>query len=167
MGQVRVFELMHGIVLTKVLRAGGVALRLVETDTHNAWAAYTINDAVITYVKYALSPRQTRREEKLVWRFTFQPAELEKIEQLREQKPVYTTLVCGLPEVESQEMQVCHLDADQIDTCIDLKAKKPQTLTVECRSGSSLRAYGAKNTAERDKLVISRNKLDNWKVPGS
>jgi len=47
MAQVREFELLHGIVLMKLLRANGPTLRLVETDTEKAWAAYLVNDEVV------------------------------------------------------------------------------------------------------------------------
>ena len=168
MSQVKEFELLHGIVLTKVLRSDGATLRLIETDTKKAWAAYTINDEVIVYVKYALTNRSTKRESKYVWAFPFQSSELEKLKDLCGKKPVYAGLVCGLSDIKSnKEMQVCLLDPDQIDKCIDLGAGKSQTINVEYKTGSSLRAYGPKNSEEKQKLVVSRNKLDEWKVPGS
>lgn len=33
MAHIKEFELLHGIVLTKILRSQGATLRLVETDT--------------------------------------------------------------------------------------------------------------------------------------
>lgn len=167
MSHVKVFELMHGIVLTKILRSGGAALRLVETDTQGAWAAYTINDAEIVYVKYALSPRRSRRGEKTTWLFTIQPAELEKIRHLRSTKPVYFALVCGLQEATSPDMQVCYIPPDKLERCIDIAGTQPQSISVESTPNNSLRAYGPMNSSERDKLVINRNALDNWRPSGS
>ena len=168
MSQVREFELLHGIVLTKVLRTDGATLRLIETDVKRAWAAYTINDEVIIYVKYALTNRETKREGKSVWAFPFQPSELGKIMTLREGKPVYAGLVCGLTDIKlHKEMQVCLLDPNQLYDCIDLGSNKTQTINVEYKSGASLRAYGPNNSEERRKFVVSRNKLDEWKVPGT
>lgn len=168
MAQVKEFELLHGIVLAKILRSEGASLRLVETDTKNAWAAYKINDEVIVYVKYALTKRRTKKEGKLVWSFQFQSADTKKLVQLRAEKPVYTALVCGVTDIKSaKEMQICLLDPEQIDKCIDVNVVVVQTISVEYKPGTSLRAYGPSNAEERKKLVISRGKLDEWKIPGS
>ena len=170
MAQVKEFELLHGVVLTKLLRTDGAALRLVETDLRKAWSAYRVNDEVNIYVKYRLQNRGTKREQKLVWSFVFSHDELNKITELRAAKPVWLALVCGLPEIEVEalkEMQVCLLDPDQIDRCIDLGTGKSQIITVEYKPGTSLRAYGPKNSEEKKKLIVSRNRLDEWVVPGS
>ena len=170
MAQVKEFELLHGVVLTKLLRTDGAALRLVETDSRKAWSAYRVNNEVNVYVKYRLQNRGTKRAQKLVWSFGFSDDELIKIAELRAAKPVWLALVCGLPEIEAEalkEMQVCLLDPDQIDKCIDLDAGKSQVLTVEYKPGSSLRAYGPQNSEEKKKLIVSRNRLDEWIVPGS
>ena len=64
MAQVKEFELLHGIVLTKLLRSDGAALRLIETDAKKAWAAYRVNDEINVYVKYRLQNRETKRESR-------------------------------------------------------------------------------------------------------
>jgi hypothetical protein len=171
MSQVKEFHLLHGIVLTKVLRNEQPTLRLVETDTaNNAWAAYILNDAVIIYVKYSLVGMKRQRAEKISWKFNFQPSELEKIQEMQGKlsAPVHFTLVGGFPSIDdAKQMQVCLLEPSEIDQCIDIASKKTQTITVEVRPRESLRVYGPKNSDKRDKLVISRNRLDEWKIPGS
>lgn len=168
MGHIKEFELLHGIVLTKILRTNGATLRLVETDTRQSWAAYKINDSVLVYVKYALTSRETIKENKTVWAFPFQPSEQKKIKELRQDKPVYVTLICGLSDIKAHDkMQVCLLDPDEIEKCISLAARNTQTITVEYKPKASLRAYGPKNSTEKQKLVVSRSKLDEWVIPGS
>jgi hypothetical protein len=170
MAQVKEFELLHGVVLTKLLRTDGAALRLVETDSKKAWAAYRVNDEVNIYVKYRLQNRETKKEQKLVWSFVFSDEELAKITELRAVKPVWLALVCGLPEITTESlkaMQVCLLDPVQIDGCINVGSSKSQALTVEYKPGASLRAYGPLNSEQKQKLVVSRNRLDEWTVPGS
>ena len=170
MSQVKEFHLLHGIVLTKVLRNDQPTLRLVETDVSNAWAAYILNDAVILYVKYSLVGKKAQRAEKTSWKFNFQAAELKKIQELRNKlsAPLYFALVGGFPNIDdANQMQVCLLASNEIDQCIDITSEKTQTITVEVRPRESLRAYGPKNSDERHKIVVSRNSLDEWKIPGS
>ena len=168
MSQVKAFHLLHGIVLTTVLRNDQPTLRLVETDKKNAWAAYILNDSVIIYVKYCLTSRETQREAKTVWNFQFQGYELEKIKELRKFKPVNFTLVGGFQKIEdANKMQVCLMYPDEIDKCIDIYSGNIQTITMEVKPSESLRVYGAKNSTEKEKLVISRNRLNEWKIPGS
>ncbi|HRW99876.1 MAG TPA: hypothetical protein P5280_10315 [Cyclobacteriaceae bacterium] len=168
MAHIKEFELLHGIVLTKILRSQGATLRLVETDTRQSWAAYTINDSVIVYVKYALTNREAVKENKTVWSFPFQPSEQKKMKELRKSKPVFVALICGLQDIKSHnKMQVCLLEPDEIEKCISLTARSTQTISVENSPNRSLRAYGTLNSADRQKLVVSRNKLDEWEIPGS
>ncbi len=166
MSHVKEFHLMHGIVLTRILRNDSPTLRLVETDKSDAWAMYVLNDAVIVYVKYSICSRITKKEEKTVWNFPFQSSELKKISEKKQTLPVYFALVCGFPAVnEAKKMEVCLLEPLEIEKCIDINPEKSQTITVELITRASLRAYGSKNPVK--KLVISRNKLDEWIIPGS
>lgn len=167
MSQVKEFHLLHGVILTRISRNERPTLRLVETDISNAWAAYILNDAVYIYVRYSLSPRKTQRTGKTVWNIPFHPAELQKIRDLRQRKDLYFTLVVGPASIDAKQMEVCLLDPENIDDCIDINSSKTQIITVEVRPGSSMRAYGPKNPDERNKLIISRNRLDEWKIPGS
>ena len=167
MSQVKDFHLMHGIVLAKISRNERPTLRLVETDVSNVSLAYILNDAVFIYVRYSLSGRVTKKTGKAVWNFPFHPLELAKIRDLREKHPVHFSLVVGFQSMDAKQMEVCLLHPDEIDECIDVNSKKVQIITVEVRSGESLRAYGPKNSEEKHKLVISRNRLDEWKIPGS
>ncbi|MAT45172.1 MAG: hypothetical protein CL609_22825 [Anaerolineaceae bacterium] len=166
MSHVKEFHLMHGIVLTRILRNDSPTLRLVETDKSDAWAMYVLNDAVIVYVKYSICSRITKKEEKTVWSFPFQTSELKKISEKQQTQPVYFALVCGFPAInEAKKMQVCLLEPLDINKCIDFNLEKPQVITVELITRASLRAYGPKNPLK--KLVVSRNKLDEWEIPGS
>ena len=167
MSSVKEFHLLHGIVLTKISRNERPTLRLVETDISNVWAAYLLNDEVIIYVRYSLSGKKRKRTEKVVWNFPFNQPELEKIRILRAKKPVYFTLVGGFTPIDVKQMEVCLLDPAEIDRCIDIDSNARQIITVEVKPNESLRAYGAKNSEERSKLIINRNKLDEWKIPGS
>ena len=168
MSQVKEFHLLHGIVLTKVLRNNNPTLRLVENDTSNAWAAYILNDAIIIYVKYSLAGKKTQRVEKTVWKFPFQPSELGKIKELRKSHPAYLTLVGGFPSIDdAKRMEICVIEPEEIDNCMDVNSDKAQTITVEVRPGESLRAYGPKNSSDRNKIVVSRNRLDALVIPGS
>ncbi len=171
MAQVKEFELFHGIVLTKLLRTDGAALRLVETDAKQAWAAYRVNDEAIVYIKYRLKNRETKRERKWVWSFAFSGAELAKIAELQTSKPVWVALVCGLRNIDAgslKKMQVCLLDAEQFDFCLSsAQGNAPQTIRVEYKPCTSLRAYGPRNSEENRKLIVPRNRLDEWRVPGS
>lgn len=179
MSTVKEFHLLHGIVLTKISRNERPTLRLVETDISNVWAAYILNDAVIIYVKYSLSGRKSKKE-KSAWVFQFSLSELEKIRDLRKERDVYFTLVGGgfssidgkpikaeEKQLDAKQMEVCLLYPNEIDECIDVDSKTGQTITVEVRPGESLRAYGPKNSDDRKKPVISRNRLETWKIPGS
>lgn len=170
MSQVKEFHLLHGIVLTKISRNDQPTLRLVETDVSNAWATYILNDEVIVYVKYCLSGTKGIRVDKTSWKFSFQPSELIKIHELRNSQtaPIYFTFVGAFPSIDNaKDMQVGLLEPNEIDQCIDIPSEKTQTITMEVRPRESLRIYGYKNSDEREKLVISRNRLDEWRIPGS
>jgi len=179
MSTVKEFHLLHGIVLTKISRNERPSLRLVETDISNVWAAYIINDVVIVYIKYSLSGRKTKKE-KSSWVFQLTTSELEKIRELQKQRDVYFALVGGGfssidgkqiktkdKHIDAKQMEVCLLYPDEIERCIDMDSETGQFVTVEVMPGESLRAYGSKNSNERKKPVISRNRLDSWKIPGS
>jgi hypothetical protein len=166
MSTVKEFHLLHGIVLTKISRNERPSLRLVETDTSNVWAAYILNDAEIVYVKYSLSGRKTKKE-KSAWVFQFTPSELEKVRDLRNKWPVNFALVGGFSPINAKQMEVCLLHPDEIDQCIDVDSEAGQIITVEVKPKEKLRAYGHKNSDEKNKLRINRNRLDSWKIPGS
>lgn len=170
MAQIKEFELLHGVVLTKLLRTDGAALRLIETDEKKAWAAYTVNDSAIVYVKYRLTNRETKKDQKKVWNFPINVDEVSRLAVLSESKPLWMALVCGLPEIERESiktMQVCLLSPDDIRACISLQNAVSQVITAEYKPNGRLRAYGPNNSKEEQKLVIPRNRLDEWVVPGS
>ena len=50
-------ELLHGAVLTKLVRSDNpITLRMIETNRNEARSAYTLNDEVILYIKYHKKP---------------------------------------------------------------------------------------------------------------
>ena len=168
MADVREFELFHGIVLTKLVRNDRpTVLRLIETNPREAWAAYTVNNEVTLYVKYRTgSHNLSRGEGGESWTFVFSPTELAKIRSMAPETEVYLALVCGKKQIGSGDcgMHVCLLKPDQRRNLIDMKASTQQTVSVKCIPGKSLRATGS---TSREELIVQRNALDKWVVPGS
>jgi len=168
MADVREFELFHGIVLTKLLRSEKpTTLRMVETNPQQAWAAYEINDEVTLYIKYRTGPHTlSRGEGGQSWAFVFSSSELEKIQALKSKKQVYLALVCGKKAITGGDcgMRTCLLDPDKLRRIIDVTATGRQTVTVKSMPGKSLRVSGSSTTKP---LIVSRNELDTWIVPGS
>lgn len=155
---IREFELWHGAVLTKICR-NDKPLRLTLIEASDSRAAYSINSEVILYIKYSVTPSSTRRGKK-TWQFTFQADHINDLAHLRDQAEVYMALVCG-----GEDREICLLYPHEITDCIDLKDESTQWLRVELEAQKSLRAYGS-ITGEDDKLVIERNRVEKWQVPG-
>lgn len=168
MPDVREFELFHGIVLTKLLRSERpTTLRMIETNPQQAWAAYIINEEVTLYVKYRTGPHTlSRKQGGQSWAFVFSPSEMEKIRALENEKQVYLALVCARKLIASGDcgMRTCLLDPDRLHRTIDTASRSQQTITVKSIPGRSLRVSGS---ASSEPVVISRNALDRWTVPGS
>jgi len=168
MADVKEFELFHGIVLTKLLRSEKpTTLRMIETNPQQAWAAYDINDEVTLYVKYRTGPHTlSRGQGGQSWAFAFSSSELEKIRSLEGERQVYLALVCGKKSITSGDcgMRTCLLEPDKLPRIIDVAAKGQQTITVKYLPGKSFRVSGSASTQP---VIISRNALDHWTVPGS
>lgn len=155
------FELMHGAVLTKLCRNDQpIALSLIETRNEQR-AVYWVNDEVVLYIKHSTTPRDTeQRRVSTSWRFTFYPEHIALIAQYR--TVTYLALVCARAD---QSGEICLLHPDEIERCLDLNSRETQQwLAVEAEPRQRLRAFGRLNSSE--KLVIARDRLDKWQVPG-
>lgn len=79
---VKLFELFHGIVLTKLVRNDKpLTLRLIETDKDESWIRYEINAEVSLFVKHSYTPKERKREETLAWTFSFTPKDIQQIRE--------------------------------------------------------------------------------------
>lgn len=161
---IHAFELMHGAVLTKLCRNDQpIALSLIETrDAHHA--AYWINDAIVLYIKHCSAPRCDHRS-CYRWQFTFNPDHILEIASLAGTADVHLALVCAQPSLAGP-MEICLLEPDEIRQCLDLADTQQQWVAVEAEPGRSLRAFGRRNSDDRQKIVVPRRKLDRWQVPG-
>lgn len=158
----RTFELFHGAVLAKLVRQDRpTMLHLIETKPSDSWATYRINDEVNLVIKYSANPRHPKREpDATAWQFTF------ATDQLKQVKPVRTwaALVCGSFESDSREMEVCLLDHDQITELLFLDRAGPESMTVKRLAGRRLSVTLTKFGGE---LIVARDRLHKWAVPGS
>lgn len=163
----RKFLFLHGSVLAQIARKDRpVALTLIET-TDDSWSAYKLNDEALLYIKSSQTPKSLTRTSSYKWQFTFSESHIREIKNFTKQYPLYLALVCAGKSLDDKAREVCLLEPNQILKCINLDSEMQQWITVEVIPGSSLRAYGALNARERDKLKISRNKLEEWEIPGA
>jgi hypothetical protein len=163
MPDVHEFELFHGVVLTKLVRGERpFTLRLIETKVGELWAAYKVNDATI-HIKHSVTPRRrTRGEPATVWQFTLPASEVSKIcAPSGDWSEKFLVLVCGAKDVRFNAMQVCLLDSGQLAQLLDSGANRQQTISVVHTRNKSLRAR-----SPRAEIIVPRNRLDKWVVPG-
>ncbi len=162
------FELFHGAVLTKIMRSDQpVALRMIETNTKEAWSAYIINDEVTLYVKYSTKPMPRERESgAFVWTFSFTPDQLAELRKLGQEHFVYVALVCGQRDIAKGSMHVSFMEQAEIDECIDLMDEVQQNVFVKFVPGGKLRVWGPRNSS-RNPIKVTRSGLEKWKIPGS
>jgi len=164
MPNVAQFEVLHGIVLTKLVRnPQPVALRMIETRPREAWSIYRINDVVSLCIKHSAKPYLNKRSKKS-WQFLFSPRDLE---QLHKDAKMYTALVCGAGEVTANHMQICLLNPDDMAQLLDTsasRAQKAQAIRVTYLPGKQLRVSSARVSKDR---LIDRSRLDKWEIPGS
>jgi hypothetical protein len=158
---IREFELFHGAVLTKLVRADRpITLRMIETRPADAWSTYRINDAVSILLKHSTRLRPLRRKRgAAAWSFVFST---DQIEQLSKQG-TWAALVCCSSKIGRNKMETCLLDPDQLNRLLDLTAKTQQSITVKRLPGKRLRVVSPRT---RD-LVVARNRIETWRVPGS
>ncbi len=161
---VHVFELFHGIALTKLVRnERPTTLRLIETNQDEAWAVYTINDAVDLLIKYVTTSQVLKRHGGRTWQFLFSASEIARMRALNGEKGLCAALVCGGKTLRVEEMAVCLLETVDLEALLDLSLDSSQSIRVKMLPGKSLRAQNTRGV-ER---VIPRSALETWAIPGS
>ena len=160
---IREIEMMHGAVLAKLCRNDApVTVRLIETQD-DIRSAYWLNDIVL-YIKHSVAPQRRRRGQRERWQFTFTLSHLADLADLVQRAEVYLVLVCAQPKFRGT-MEIALLEPDEWQQCIDLSSSGQQWLAVEAEQRKALRVHGACNGDE--KIIVHRNALDTWIVPGS
>ncbi|RMG40105.1 MAG: hypothetical protein D6725_04040 [Planctomycetota bacterium] len=160
---IKVFELFHGAVLTKVLRSEKpVSLRLVETRPKENWSTYTLNDTVDLLISYSRQPRPLSRQGGTSWTFVFSENQLRQLDPSRRGRPVWAALVCGRKSIDRGDMHICLLDPDQLPQLLDF-CGPPQSLTVRAPGDRrSLRVFKDR----RERFVVPQSRIDRWEIPG-
>jgi len=158
---IKEFELFHGAVLTKLVRSDRpLTLRMIETRPGEAWSIYKLNDAVKVLVKHSRTPRKLKRDRAgASWPFSFSR---DQVLQLRS-KDAWVALVCGADRVGDAKMEVCLLKPEEVGQLLDVQSEVQQSVTVKYLPGKRLRV----SSARWDELVVPRNRVENWEVPGS
>ena len=158
------FELFHGIVLTKLVRnPKPITLRMIETNVTAAWALYTINGDVSLLIKSSKRPKDKKKQESHTWQFTFTPDDLAKLRKLK--GAIHVALVCGDETVTTDWMQVCLIEANELNKMIDLGASTQQTIRVTYTPPQ--KKLRVKGTTSADDCLVNRSRLDKWDVPGA
>jgi hypothetical protein len=159
---IRTFELFHGAVLTKLVRGDHpVTLRLIETRPSDLWSTYRVNDELNLLLKYSTSPKSPKSEKGVMaWQLVFSSDQMKQLAI----PGTWAALVCGSRELRSNEMEICLLDAGQLAQLLNLDLPWPHSLHVRRVSNKGLRVGPTK--AGRD-MVVARNRLEKWTVPGS
>ena len=79
---IKTFELFHGGVLTKILRADRpVRLTMIETHPGENWETYKVDFDKANarlLIKYSKKPKKTGNDE--TWPFTFSPKQMEELQ---------------------------------------------------------------------------------------
>src|SRR4051812_35686203 len=89
MSQVKEVELLHGVVIAKLVRSGGAMVKPVETPTRRAGSVYKINGKDIFFVKYRLVNCESKHKRKVAWSFSFGEDDLAELVELRRRSPVW------------------------------------------------------------------------------
>lgn len=165
---IRDFEMLHGAVLTRLVRSDTpITLRMIETNTQEAWSAYTLNDEVILYIKYSTKNQSPKKDEDvLIWPFSFSIPHLEQLQDLGKRKNVHIALVCGQRLINYPNMYICLIHPYEIEQCIDIYATQQQNIKVKYEPRKELRVWGSKNTVDKA-IRVAGNRLEKWEVPGS
>lgn len=163
---VKYFELIHGAVLTKLLRNDKpITLKLVERAENDPWAAYRVNEECYLYIKYRTTFRTDPYRDVIpIFDFLVSKGEVEKIKQLPKKYPTYYALVCAPENSGPKNMNICFLDPEQIKSLSSNGNAESFSISVWTEEGKSLRA---KSKFVEKPFIVSRNRLDNWEAPGS
>lgn len=136
---------------------------MIETRPTEAWAAYTLNDAVDLFMKHSTTPISTsRRGGGRYWSFVFGPGQLRQMKNSRPNRHLYVVLIGGSAQLkDTQKWSVCLLEPDEVEELLDFSLTFQQAITVMLSSGKQLRVY-----RERKEIKVPQNRLDKWRVPG-
>ena len=138
-----------------------MTLRMIETKPGESWSAYTLNGEITLILKHSATPRPLKRDRGAFrWQFTLGADQIKQLSAANS----WLGLVCGSPRLgRKAPMEVCLLGPDDIDRLIDKSSLAQQSIHVKYLPGKSLRASSPK----LDELVVPRNRLDTWDIPGS
>jgi len=157
---IREFELFHGAVLTKLVRSDTpLTLRMIETRSGESWSTYKINDEVRLLLKHSVISRALSRDKSRAWQFVFSPDQMIQVAA----PTTWCALVCGNKSIADAKMEICLLDPSQLGVLLDITTRAQQSLMIKRIEGKSLRA----SSVRASDIVIARNRLDSWAVPGS
>ncbi len=155
---VKTFEFFHGAVLTKLVRSDRpVTLRLIETGSLGTWGTYRINDEVNLLLKYSAVPKPHKAATR--WDFVVSPTEMRELSK----GSTWLALVGGSSDLRTTTMEVCLLEPDDLGKLFHLKGWR-ESVYVRAEQGKSLRVGPTKAGPE---LVVARNRVETWKIPGS
>lgn len=159
---IREFELFHGAVLTKLVRAERpLTLTMTETRPGDAWSSYRINDAVSLLLKHSLASKVLHRGEGgRTWQFVFSRNQVVQLST----EGAWAALICGSNAVSNAETEVCLLSPEQIRELIDVNATGTQSVSVKYIKGKMLRVSSGSAAGD---VLVARGRLEKWEVPGS
>ena len=164
------FELLHGVVLTGLMRADRPrTLRLMEHDKKVGWSVYTVSAKspgdVRILIKTSISPRANKRKGiksgglSHTWQHIFSNAQMAEVT-----KPgTWAALVCGSANLKSKIMEVCVLDPEDLDELIDVGTDDRRSLTVHKAKGNKLHVSSSKWKGENGKTPkkVSRRRIED------
>lgn len=162
------FELLHGIVLTRLMRAHDPrTMRLMEHDRKGGWSVYTVSgkgvDDLPILIKTSIKPRESTRSHKkgskpaYTWQHTFSPQQIAEAKR----SGTWAALVCGTPSLKSRIMEVCLLEPDELAKVIDLGSGTCHSLTVKKATNNKLWVNSGKlRRTSGEPLKIARDRLD-------
>jgi hypothetical protein len=161
---IKEFELMHGGVITRLLRKDiPLQITLVEKSSNDSKAVYKIlsqnNNELTLYIKYRSRP-EPRKKEGNTWIFNFTQKNLNELNSYKDGN-FMIALVCGNDD-KLNDSEVCLLDKQQVVSCINTDSNSNQTITVKLTGSKSFRAYGTMTTG--DPLIIPRNRINTISI---
>jgi hypothetical protein len=163
------FELLHGIVLTGLMRADHPStVRLMEHDKKGGWSVYTVSTKtegdIRILIKTSISPRATKLKGKKAgtpghtWQHSFSDAQIAEVK-----KPAtWAALVCGSPNLKSRIMEVCVLDPQDLAELIDIGPGDRHSVTVHMAKGNKLHVSSSKWKSENGKAPkkVTRRRIE-------
>lgn len=161
-------ELFHGVVLTRLVRGNKpIAFKMFAFNADKSSSAYIVNDKAAVYIKHSKTPRlRQRKGYNCAWSFTFSPEHLGEIRGLGREVPVHTAFVCADRKYGRPCQYICFLTPGELSLCVDLNADTQQNLIIANLPRGKLRVWGSKKPANAP-LLISKNALERWSVPGN